>query len=151
SLAELQALASHLENFPGIRWAKIANVEQPDAIFPDGTFAFSDMAQQIRHLLPGRFPAAWNLARTDFFGNPSDSSTGTFCPTNTTPVLVNDIFFTPPDSNFRGFFGPFDEPAPLPSTTAPGTFVGHGYFVSEVIGANGFGADPFAKTSDCAH
>ena len=96
--------------------------------------------------MPSRFPAAWNLARTDFFGDPSNPAVG-FCATNTTPVLVNDVFFTPPDDNFKGFFAPFDGPDPLPTTTTG--FTGHGYFVTAIIGANGFGADPFPATSGC--
>jgi hypothetical protein len=149
SPAGLQALVEHLETFAGIRLAKIANVAQPDAIFPNDTFVLSDMAQQMRHLLPSRFPAAWNLAATDF-GNPSNPAVG-FCPTLTTPVLVNDIFDTTPDPFFNTLFASYDQPAPLPASTSPNTFTGHGYFVSEVLGANGFGANPFSLTSGCEH
>jgi len=149
SMAGLQALIEHLESLPGVRLAKIANGTQPDAIFPNDTFVLSDMAQQMRHLLPSRFPAAWNLAGTDF-GNPSSPTVG-FCPSLTTPILVNDIFATTPDPSFNALFGPYDQPASLPANTSPGTFTGHGYFVSEVVGANGFGANPFSLTSGCEH
>jgi hypothetical protein len=136
SIADLQTLIAKLESSPGILLATLARVAKADSIFNGGTPA---AFQQIRHLLAARFPAVWNVARTDVFGDPGHPAPQ-LCPLSPLPVLIHDFFEASPPANFDSSFPPYDPPiAPTQVITA----AEHGYLDAIILGANGIGADPF--------
>lgn len=135
SIAELQTLINKLQGSPGILIATLARVVKADSIFNGGTPA---SFQQIRHLLAARFPAAWNVARTDVFGDPGNP-TPQLCPLSPVQVLVHDFFEATPPVNFNGAFPSYDPPiAPTQAFTA----VEHGYLDTTILGANRVRAEP---------
>ena len=146
SIADLKALIGHLNAAPGIVHASLAIVAKPLANFfgdlsdPSVATVAAEGAQQ---LLSERFPAMWNLASTDVFGDPLESPpTLQPCATSPTPVLVADFFdASVPAGLASGLpqLTPSDPPAP---DADPDDLI-HGYEVATVLGANRFGANPF--------
>jgi hypothetical protein len=149
SVAGLDAIAAHLRTSPGIDLAVVAYAPAVKSIFPGPGISFADMAAQVRHLLPARFPAAWNATRTGAFGDPANPGSTPVCAIGTAiPVLVADFFATPPDPSFTGLLPTFQGPA-APSPGLPADVLAHGYLSALTLGANGFGANPFPLTSGC--
>ena len=142
SLASLQAVAAHLEASPGILFVGLGVLQKRQAIF-NGTDAASIAV--VRHLIAARFPAAWNVPRSDVFGDPGHPASQV-CPIPPIPVLVDDFFSVTPPAPFTAAFPSFT-PAAAPQ---PGFSAGdllHGYVTTEVLGANPLGANPFAFSS----
>ena len=103
------------------------------------------MALQVRHLLPERFPAAWNIARTDVFGDPSKTQRRFVLQSGSSdchrqlrrlrPWVLNALF----GSCIRQ----------IRRQKHPSHKLQHGYDVSRILGANGFGANPFSTFFGC--
>src|SRR5208282_6582049 len=123
---------------PGVRLAKVAELPQPQSIF-NGTDLNS--VATIRHLLPSRFPAAWNAANPGLFGDPRHPQPEN-CLGTPVPVLVSDAFASPPPGDFTSLFPPLEGPNP-PEPGYSADALQHGYLVAEVLGANSIGANPF--------
>ena len=136
SITGLQTLIDKLESSPGILLATLARVAKADSIFNGNSPA---AFQQIRHLLAARFPALWNVARTDVFGDPGLPKPQ-LCPLAPVPVLIHDFFEATPPVNFDSAFPSYDPPiAPTQAIAA----AEHGYLDAIIFGANGIGANPF--------
>ncbi len=148
SVAGLDAIATHLRTSPGIDLAVVAYAPAVHSIFPGDGISFTEMAAQVRHLLPARFPAAWNAAPVTF-GDPANPGSTPTCAGGTPiPILVADYFAAQPDPSFTGLVPTFQGPAaPLPGL--PAGVLLHGYLSALTLGANGFGANPFPLTSGC--
>ena len=148
SAEALQALVDQLNTSPGVSRAKIADVINNEAIFIPADFDLPSMALQVRHLLPGRFPAAWNIVNIAQQGDPGTDVSGT-CPTSPVPVFVTDEFALPTTVEFLNLFGNVHTPDPLPPNPPKTLNLSHGYVVSQTLGANAFGANPFSRSSGC--
>lgn len=148
SLEALQILVGQLQASPGVHHAGVANVPTNNVIFPGGSISFADMAAIVRHLLPGRFPAAWNAADAAKFGNPSSPQTLP-CVTAAVPIIVNDAFFANPPPEITGLFASLHLAAAPPSNVPSSIDLSHGYDVARVLGASAVGANPFSLTSAC--
>ncbi len=133
SAADLDAIATTLEAMPGIRHAGTTTVPQAKFLYFPPTF---DSVVVLRHLLPSRFPAAWNVAnRLQTSDDPSGLCTVT--PVN---LLVADEFGSTPPAVFSKV-PLFNPPATAPfGSIAPDEL--HGYEVGLVASASGIGANP---------
>jgi hypothetical protein len=148
TIQALQAIVDQLAAAPGVRFAKLAVVSSPD-VLPTPHRITVD-----HHLLPTRFPAAWNVKSLvmDPAGN---------CRQPRVPVLVGDKFVRPapqvPDVDSSGNFSflnfsdeiPNFQPSP-PDASEDDT---HGYDVTLTLGglfnAQGrTGANPFSPCLD---
>jgi len=138
SVAGLRALAQHIETSPGIRLATLAALPKPQSIFNGSG---ESAAEDIIHLLPARFPAAWNAARLDVFGDPAHPHSQ-LCPVVPIPVLMDDHFPTEFSSDFLNSFPRFEPPdAPAPDFFA--SDLQHGITTTTVMGANAIGSNAF--------
>lgn len=144
---DLLALTRTLSTQPGIAFAKLGRQGGLTDLQGDPRPLTGDAVDRAAHLLPGRFPAAWNAA--DNLVNAAGE-----CSQPKIPVLVPDEFGAAPsgfDTNiplssfqfasgfaFAGLLDPFGAPEQ------------HGYLVTEALGANGFltGANPFPECLD---
>jgi hypothetical protein len=145
TVADLESLVAHLQAAAGISIATLAEIPVPLAIFnvtaPNPRPAdIADAAASIAHLLPGRFPAAWNTVDTAVFGDPAHPQIGA-CAVPT-PILVNDQFADPPPAEFSAAL-PTTGPTDAPATGISAETLGHGYYVATVLAANAVGANPF--------
>lgn len=138
SRSALHALATHLEGFSGIRLATIAAMPQPQAMFNGSGIG---AAQALIQMLPARFPAAWNAARTDVFGDPSHPQRQ-ICPVTPSAVIMDDFFPPEFEDGFVSAFPTFVPPdAPAPNFSADQ--LQHGVITTKLMGANAIGANAF--------
>ena len=147
SVDGLQALVDHLKLAPGVHHAGLVVLSAGNVVFTTPDQPLTAMAANIRHLLPGRFPAAWNLANPKLFGDPANPKS-IACPGTPVPVMVNDQFADNLFTDFRPLFnaGMFP-PAPAPNFLSGA--LDHGYIVAKTLGASAVGANPFSRTSLC--
>jgi hypothetical protein len=147
TVEDLLALARTLSTQPGIAFAKLGREGGISDLQGDPRPLTGDAVDRAAHLLPARFPAAWNA------GDKLLNAGGT-CSQPKIPVLVPDQFGDFPSdfdsdipaSSFQfasgsaidGLLDPFGEPEQ------------HGYLVTKVLGASGFltGANPFPQCLD---
>ncbi len=146
SLADVQGYIDKLESSPGIVAVSLGHEAQPLTVFSGTTAANLSI---IRHLLPGRFPAAWNVAfspdipsSANTFGNPASPVADGSCFNDATPVLVGDFFDANPPSGFTGVVPPFRNP-PSPASGLSAANLQHGYNVASSAISNAVGANPF--------
>jgi hypothetical protein len=143
SVADLRSLIAHLGAAPGIAIVTLAEVPAPLAIFNAPTQApeqVADAAASLAHLLPGRFPAAWNAVDTTVFGDPSHPQPSVCVFSH--PVLVNDYFLAAAPTEFSSAL-PTSGPTDAPASGVDAERLGHGYHVATVLAANAVGANPF--------
>ncbi len=133
SAADLDAIAATLEEMPGIRHADSTTVPQAKFLYFPPTF---DSVVALRHLLPSRFPAAWNLAgRLQTSPDPSG-----LCAVTPVNLVIADEFGSTIPAAFSNV-PLFSPPAPAPAgSIAPDEQ--HGYEVGLVASASGVGANP---------
>ena len=137
NLDALKQVAQTLGAAPGIAFADIAHTSRPD-ILPPSPAGDAAARAQMAHLLPTRFPAAWNASRLATQG----------CADRKVPVLVVDHFASnPPDSQARF---PTEVPGFTVASGDPSSDVEHGYVVTTVLGAlfddlNPTGANPYTN------
>jgi len=142
AMQALLALITHLEAQPGVALVTVAAVAEPQAIFPRIDVATA--ASLIVHLLPTRFPAAWNVAPTTQFGNPQTPNAQQHCPDLfVRPVLVPDYFATPFAPDFSASFQQLTSPEDADPGVAAEKLE-HGGLVILALGGNSIGANPFA-------
>lgn len=132
TIAALEQVATLLSAQPGVAIAGVAHEARPLRVF-DGT-SLNDITN-ISHLLPSRFPAAWNLASA--ITDPS----GTLCVPSSVPVLMADDFGPTPPDGFSTLVPAFPAPAAATRPLTPAE-AQHGYDVTLVLGAQGIGANP---------
>ena len=125
NLADLQALANILGGMPGIHFAGLSHVANPDALFP------STDVGAARHLVPTKFPAAWN-AHALLNG----------CQSHPVPVLIPD-YYGPRPLAFDAVFPGFGD-----LTNGVQSSIVHGYNMMAILAAPGessptAGANPF--------
>lgn len=139
--ADLDALVTVVQTLraaPGISWTDVAHAVDPKVLPPSPA---GDNLDQLSHLLPARFPAAWNashLATAD-------------CTANKISVLVADVF--QPIDTLAGRFTQFKSEIPNPPTVvgepSPQDET-HAYDVTTTLAglfdaANPTGANPFSQ------
>ena len=138
SVAALQAYIDNLNSSPGIVAATLGRDTHTLSVF-SGTDAAS--VSSVRHLLPGRFPAAWTVAGTSDFGDPAHPQSDAVCFDHAPiPMVVGDVFAFVAPSSFTGVVPPFTRPG---NPASGATTIEHGYDVSSVAMANAVGANPF--------
>ena len=137
SVAALQSYIDKLNASPGIVAATLGRDTQTLSVF---TATDAASIGNIRHLLPGRFPAAWTVAGISNFGDPAHPQSDAACFDTPIPMVVGDVFAFVAPSAFTGVVPPFTRPG-NPATGA--TTVEHGYDVSTVAMSNAVGANPF--------
>ena len=142
SVARLKSLVAQLESSPGILFAGIGDLPQPARFFPIHGLTDVENALDIDHLLPARFPAAWNLLRPDIVGDPAADTTVRPCPFAPVPVLMHDFFADTPPSSFKKDVPSANEPSP-PDQGFAAADLQHGYETTEVLNQTGEGANPF--------
>ncbi len=140
---DLDALATVVQTLrgaPGISWTDIAHVVDPK-VLPPSPAGNENNREQLKHLLPTRFPAAWNASHL----------ATTSCAAGKVSVLVADAF--QPFGTLAGAYTQFGHE--IPNFTAVGepspADETHGYDVTMTLAAlfdeaNPTGANPF---SDC--
>ncbi len=138
-LTALRGIAKKLNGLPGIESVAIAVTVGPQElpfVSPD-----ADDLTGLKHLLPTRFPAAWN-AKSLAFNN---------CLSNKVRVLVPDNFLEPIPSSYMYF--PIE--IPYSDILPPGESGNktHGYDVTTTMAAlfdddNPTGANPFSQCLD---
>jgi len=140
--ADLDALATVVQTLraaSGISWTAIAHVADPKVLPPSPA---GNNQPQLSHLLPTRFPAAWNASQL----------ATEFCAARKVRLLVADIFQRPP---LTGAYANFLDEIPEANFTLSGgrgpADETHGYDVTTTLAAlfnttNPTGANPF---SDC--
>ena len=64
-------------------------------------------------------------------------------------MFVTDEFKLPTTVEFLNLFGNVHTPDPLPPNPPKNLNLSHGYVVSQTLGANAFGANPFSRSSGC--
>ncbi|HEY4211982.1 MAG TPA: hypothetical protein VGM84_10915 [Steroidobacteraceae bacterium] len=135
SVAGLQAYIDKLQASPGVVAVTLGREAQTLAIFKDPS---QGGATDIGHLLPGRFPAAWNAAGTTF-GDPQapDKEGACFHADGVSPMVVGDVFGSAVPQELSSNVPAFPSPAAIVSA------VTHGYDVARVAIANVVGANPF--------
>jgi hypothetical protein len=146
SVDGLQALVDHLKVAPGVHHAGLVILTADNVVFITPAVPLATMAANIRHLLPGRFPAAWNLASPKVFGDPSQPQSFP-CPSTPVPTLVNDLFSLDFFPQLSPLFGALHLPDPPPINLTEA--LDHGYVVAKTLGASAIGANPFSLTSQC--
>lgn len=132
SIAAIRALVQTVEGFPGVAFALLAQVPQNEQIF----VSTDQVGNLMQHLLPGRFPAAWNAL-------PPGIVTNGLCSIPPIPLLIADVFGSQPPSDVPAGVTISSFPPPQPP---PSNFTGdgdHGYYVALVAAAEGVGANPF--------
>lgn len=137
-LDALDAVVQTLRGAPGISWTAIAHEAQPNVLPPSPA---GDNQDQLSHLLPARFPAAWNASHLAFLATQG-------CATGKVTLLVVDRFKEPP---LVGAYANLLEELPGFHAFGSVTTILHGYDVAVTAGgmfdtANPTGANPF---SDC--
>ena len=143
----LLAIAATLKGQPGIGFVELGREVRP-TVLPGGNGTPSaDEFDLIAHLLPARFPAAWNVA--DGLVN------GSGCTQPKVPVIIPDFFGSMPsgfEEEIGGAFHFVSGSADASVVDADGNPEQHGYLVSEVMGASGLqtftGANPFSACLD---
>lgn len=127
-IGALKALARQFAAQPGIAFA-FAGSEFGISVLPEQSPGVPVSALDLRHLLPARFPQAWNARH----------AIGESCLSRSVPVIVWDKFG--PLANRPDFLGQIDaNNFVFDVAAAPGESSGHGYDVSLVIAAD-FDAD----------
>jgi hypothetical protein len=132
-------LAAVLNSSPGILRASLAYVDVPNMLPPPPAGDAAGLTQ-LHHLLPARFPAAWNAA--------AQATNG--CPGFELPVVVADkfeglLFLTGPYATFDDEIPNFSRVQFLPPANET-----HGFDVTTTLGAlfdasNPTGANPFSR------
>jgi hypothetical protein len=145
SIAAVRALLGAVEGYPGVQFALLAQLHHNDQIFLSTPLDSTEVSRLMRHLLPGRFPAAWNAVPPGVVQNGGIAGANVgLCVSTPVPLLIADDFDASPPSGFTSAVSPFPTPAPPPPNFNPATGDGqHGYAVTLVAAANGFGANPF--------
>ncbi len=148
SVDGLRVLLDHLKLAPGVHHASMVILTADNVVFTTPAVSLATMASNIRHLLPGRFPAAWNLANPKMFGDPSQPQSLP-CPITPARILVNDRFSLDLFGQFTPLFafGGLHLPAPPPVDLTED--LDHGYIVTRTLGADAVGANPFSRSSGC--
>jgi hypothetical protein len=134
SFDALAVLIETLKNAPGIAFVFPGRDAAPNDL-PPGSQHVGD------HLIPTRFPAAWNarrLAQRD-------------CTTRRVPIIVADAWPASPPANLSGFSTQIPTASFTPATTAG--FSPHGYMVTATLAAMfddvaPTGANPFVECLD---
>ena len=139
SVAGLQVYIDKLQAAPGVVVVTLGRAARTLAIFKGPS---TGGAADINHLLPGRFPAAWNAAGEDF-GDPQSPDPNGACFNEATPVVVGDVFGSAVPTALSSNVPAFTAPAAIVSTAT------HGYDVAQVATSNVVGANPF-PFSGCA-
>jgi hypothetical protein len=130
----LKAMIATLERQPGVRLASLAEAAQPKQLFFANALT-PETAEQLHHLLPSRFPAAWNagayLVDVD-------------CASDPVPLLVADYFSIQPPDALAPYLPSFRPPVAAATGFQP--FESHGWRVATVAAGDGIGANPFVST-----
>lgn len=126
SIVAMSALAKKINAQPGV-FVALPGREFKSSVLPEREPNVSVSPQDLKHLLPTRFPQAWNARNAA----PAD------CSSKTVDVYVWDIFGA--DSSRPSFPNQFDSNNffPDPNGVGPGDFdeAGHGYDVSLTLAA----------------
>lgn len=133
SVAGLRAYIDKLQALPGVVVVTLGRAARTLAIFKGPS---TGGAADINHLLPGRFPAAWNAAGENF-GDPQSPDPDGACFNEATPVVVGDVFGPTTPAALSSNVPAFAAPAAIVSTAT------HGYDVAQVAISNVVGANPF--------
>ncbi len=140
SVDGLNALIAQLESSPGILYAGIGRLPQANRFFPGVPGSTSNL--DILHLLPARFPAAWNLLRPDIVGDPANDTVVRPCPFEPVAVMMEDFFAENAPGGFNVRVPSADQPVP-PVSGFGVESLQHGFDTTEVLNGAGNGANPF--------
>jgi hypothetical protein len=138
SVDELRALTNVLSSQPGVVLAVLAQIGEPQIVAVDPIVTAELVT--IRHLLPSRFPAAWNAVDVDLFAHTQGQ-----CPIAPIQIVVGDWFGAEPLPGFTDVVTGF-HPAAAPRSGLDPFKLLHGYYTTEVIAQNDLGANPFGGT-----
>ena len=142
SVAAIQATAETLSHLPGVDFASIGYMPRPTTIFTpiaSDQPAFSSAVEAVQHLVPSRFPAAYNAFPPDIL------TLDLHCTLPPVTVIVADLFLSRDQGDRANLPQSFRGPA------NPTTFddLDHGWDVANVLAALPFetnanvGANPF--------